>query len=235
MRENMYNKTIVCLANSRKPPSGRCIAGKEITGTTVGGWIRPVSSRPSHEVSEEERRYVDGKKAQLLDIVRVPLSSAAVLGHQTENHTLDDGYYWEKVGTVTWAQVNAMIDLHDPAFWGHSQSTYHGLNDKVAEAELALIGTSLRLARVGDLAIKVANEDGYNGAPSRRRVRGEFTLSGSHYILSVTDPEMEEQYLAQRDGDYEVGDAVLCISLVEPWNGYAFRVIASIITQQRCG
>ncbi len=235
MKEKMYNKTIVCLANSRKPPSGRCIAGKEFSGAIVGGWVRPVSSRPSHEVSEEERRYVDGKKAQLLDIVTVPLLNATPLGHQTENHTLDDGFYWIKVGTATWAQINAIADPYDRVFWSHSQSTYHGENDKVAEADLAQIGTSLRLTRVNDLTIKVINEDGYNGAPSRRRVRGEFTVLGIHYLLSVTDPEMEENFLAQANGDYNLGDAVLCISLVEPWNGYAFRVIASIITPHRCG
>jgi hypothetical protein len=35
-----YTKTIVCLANSRKPPSGRCIAGREVTQTGFGNWIR---------------------------------------------------------------------------------------------------------------------------------------------------------------------------------------------------
>lgn len=230
----MYKKTIICLANSRKPPSGRCIAGKEVVNGTVNGWVRPVSNRLSHEVSEEERRYEDGKKAQLLDIVSIPLISPNPFGHQTENHTLDAGYYWTKVGTASWVQVNAIVDPDDGAFWSHSQSTYHGQNDKVAEANLAQIGSSLRLTRVNDLTIKVINEDGYNGNPSRRRVRGEFTVLGMRFLVSVTDPEIEEYYLAQSNGDYRVGEAVLCISLVEPWNGYAFRVIASVITPQRC-
>ena len=41
---------IVCLANSRKI-SGRCIAGKIISEKR---WIRPISSRDSEEISEED-------------------------------------------------------------------------------------------------------------------------------------------------------------------------------------
>ncbi len=230
----MYEKTIICLANSKKPPSGRCIAGKEFEDDVVGGWLRPVSNRASHEVSEDERSYDDGRKAQLLDIVTVPLRIASPLGHQIENHTLHEEYYWTKEGTATWDQVNAIVDPNDRVFWGNSQSTFHGRNDKVAEDDLAQIGSSLRLTRVHDLTIQVHSEDGYMGAPSRRRVRGEFTLLGQHYLLSVTDPVVEAQYLARDNGDYDIGEAILCISLVEPYHGYAFRVIASVITRDRC-
>src|SRR5688572_20697011 len=61
-------KRIVCLANSRKL-SGRCVAGIEIVDSQLSGWIRPVSVRQSHEVSEIEREYRDGSDPQVLDIV----------------------------------------------------------------------------------------------------------------------------------------------------------------------
>ncbi|MDQ4627785.1 dual OB domain-containing protein [Janthinobacterium lividum] len=231
----MYNKTIICFANSKKPPSGRCIAGKELNGTDAGDWIRPVSARAGHEVSEDERAYEDGRKAQLLDIIRIPLIKRDILGHQTENHTLDNGYYWEKKGVATWDQVKAAVDRDDQLFWSHSQSTYHGSLDKVHKDDLQKIGTSLRLTEVGDLKIQVRSEDGYEGAPARRRVRASFTVLGQRHLLSVTDPEIEAQYLSGRDGDYPVGHAILCISLVEVWNDFAFRVIASVITPGRFG
>ena len=51
-----YEKTIVCLANSRKP-SRRCLAGKTYENGRVGEWVRPVSSRPNQEISNCDREY----------------------------------------------------------------------------------------------------------------------------------------------------------------------------------
>lgn len=229
----MYPATILCLANSRKRPSGRCIAGKVLLNGAWTTWLRPVSARQTHEVSEEERRYENGAKAQLLDIVCVPLREASPIGHQVENHTLDDHYYWEKQGVATWNQVVSAVDPYDPAFWSHSQSTYHGLRDKVAEADLSAIGSSLRLILVEDLIVSVKAESGFEGNPSRRRARAKFTYGGVEYWLSLTDPEIEELYLQGGNVDTNIGQAALCISLVEVWNGYAFRVVASLITPAR--
>ena len=231
----MYEITILCLANSRKPPSGRCIAGKVYAnGGTTADWVRPVSARPTHEVSEEERRYEGGSKAQLLDIISVPLRQASPSRHQVENHKLDEQYYWKKEGTATWTQVKAAVDPYDARFWGNSQSTYHGLNDKVPEVAVDAIGSSLKLILVTDLVISVSRENGYEGNPSRRRVRAKFTFSDTKYWMSITDPETEEEFLTQGDEEYQIGEAALCISLAEVWNGFAFRVVASVITPNRC-
>ena len=54
-----YMKRIICLANSRKM-SGRCVAGFEIGADRIGEWIRPVSDRPSEEISLADRRFKDG-------------------------------------------------------------------------------------------------------------------------------------------------------------------------------
>ena len=111
----MYELTILCLANSRKPPSGRCVAGKRCDSAQAGAWVRPVSDRPGHEVSDEERRYEDGQLTQLFDIVSIPLLHPAPVLHQTENHVLDKNY-WEKEGTATWNQVLGVLDPYDHAF-----------------------------------------------------------------------------------------------------------------------
>jgi hypothetical protein len=231
----MYSRTILCLANSRKPPSGRCIAGKELKGPHAGHWLRPVSSRPTREVSEEERLYETGRRAQLLDIIVVPLDRPSPLGHQTENHILAEDYYWSKEGTATWAQVGELIDPYDPDFWLPAEDTRYGLNDKVPEYAAATIQSSLKLIAPIDLQIQVLFEEGFEGRPSRKRVRSHFDYHQQHYILSVTDPVMEDEFLTKPEGLYPVQTALLCISLAEPWNGYAFRLAASVITPDRCG
>jgi hypothetical protein len=230
----MKMRTIICLANSRKPPSGRCIAGKVFENGKVGNWIRPVSARPGREVSEEERRYQEGTKAQLLDIVNVPLNHRSPMDNQVENHIIDDRYYWVKSGVASWKQVQEAVDPHAPAFWANSQSTFHGQNDKVAASNVRQAGSSLKLISVLKVQIVVASESGYEGNPARRRVRARFELANEDYLLSVTDPEVEEKYLQRGDGTYKVTNAALCISLAELWNGCAFRVVASIITPERC-
>jgi len=226
----MFTRKIICLANSRKPPSGRCIAGKELDGPSDGQWIRPVSSRPSKEVSEEERRYETGSKAQKLDIIRVPLQSPSPVGHQSENYVLADDYYWAKEGKATWEQVQSLIDPYEANFWVQAASTFHGLNDKVSEILASSIHTSLKLIVPEDFEIRVLVEEGYEGRPSRRRVRGNFDYCGKTYRLSVTDPRVEDEYLAKDVGCYPIETVILCISLAEVWNGYAFRVVASVIT-----
>lgn len=230
----MEIKTILCLANSRKPPSGRCIAGKEFDDGVAGAWIRPVSTRPGREVSEEERRYEAGTRVQLLDIVAVPIVQGSPMGHQVENVILDDRYYWEKNGEASWKQIQTAVDAPDPRYWSHSQSTYHGHNDKVGAHSLGQIGSSLKLIAVPTVQLLVRAESGFEDSHARRRLRARFEIEDEDYLLSVTDPEMEEQYLQQGVGTYELRDAVLCISLAEEWRDFAFRVVASIITPQRC-
>jgi hypothetical protein len=63
----------------------------------------------------------------------------------------------------------------------------------------------------------------------KRKVRGHFTFDRVKYTLAVTDPVVERKYLAGPDGEFTVGPATLCISLGEPWNGYAYKLIAAVI------
>lgn len=222
-------KTILCLANSRKPPSGRCIAGKELIDEAYGAWIRPVSARSSEEISEEERRYEDGKDPKVLDIVQVQMIEPKPSTYQTENYLIDDQYYWEKVGRADWESIQRALDVIDGPLWVNAGSTWHGSNDKIPEEIANSLNSSLCLVRPQDIEIRVAPEGGDFG-PARRRVRAQFDLNGIQYNLVVTDPVVERQYFQMENGSYSMEDAVFCISLSGIFHDYAHKLIAAIIT-----
>lgn len=226
------SKRIICLANSRKY-SGRCIAGKEIVPASeehdplIGPWIRPVSARQSEEVSEDERQFPDGSDPKILDVVDIPLQAARPKHYQRENWLIDDQQYWTKAGRVNVASLAQLIDPPSP-LWYDGTNTYNGMNDQIPLMHAFNLTDSLRLIHVDTLTLVVWAP----GAPfgnHKRRVQGRFQHAKTNYSLWVTDPTIESQYLKLNDGQYAMGECYLTISLGEPLNGYAYKLIAAII------
>ena len=220
-------KRIVCLANSRKR-SGRCIAGKEILGDgRSGAWVRPVSDRATGEVSEDERQYEDGSDPSVLDVIDVPVLDAQPSSFQRENWLLDPKYYWSKIRSMT---RNDLADFVDPAtpLWVNGYRTYNGRNDRIPLDEADDLDSSLRLIKVDRLDLIVA-QPGRAFNDYRRRVQGRFTYSDVDYWLRVTDPVYERRYLSQPDGNYEIGESYLTVSLGESYQGYSYKLIAAVI------
>ena len=151
-----YEKTIVCVANSTKH-SGRCIAGIEIKKKQFAGWIRPVSDRPGHEISEEERRFKNGEKCSVLDVVKVPLDRYEPYLHQSENHVINEDYYWEKVGEMPAADLIPAVQNFKKPMWPHCGSTKYGCNDIIHKDRLGNIHTSLALIQPEVAAIVVSS------------------------------------------------------------------------------
>ena len=225
-----YEKTILCFANSRKT-SGRCIAGREIVNGELGAWVRPVSARENAELSEEDRRFENGQDPRVLDIVVITMAEPRPHAFQTENHLIDENYYWKLQGRATWLQARAAVDGGGRPLWSNDSSSYNGERDRVAEAEADPAEGSLRLIEVNDLQVHVAVE-GAEFGNAKRKVRGRFTHAGVQHYLSITDPPVERQFLQGQNGVYEVGHALLCISLSEPFNGWAYKLIAAVILPQ---
>ena len=227
-----FIERIVCLANSRKP-LGRCVAGKRIdSNSKVGTWIRPISAQQSHAISEDDRRYQNGHTAQFLDIIEIPCIEPRATLHQTENVLIDDRFYWELKGRPTWKQLQAMVDAPGP-LWANGYSAYYNQNNRVPEVLLDPQGGSLKLIPL-DRIVLHAGPKAPDFGNMKLIVRASFDFAGQHYKLDLTDPELEKECLNKGNGDYELKSVLACISLAElHTDGYAYKVVASIITEQR--
>ncbi|MDA1275847.1 MAG: hypothetical protein O2960_17670 [Verrucomicrobia bacterium] len=225
-------KRIVCLANSRKL-SGRCIVGREIVNDSPGAWIRPVSAREHQEVSWEERHYEDGSDPSVLDVVAVPLLEPRPHQFQQENWLLDPTFYWRKTGRMDWAGLQDFVEPEGP-LWVNGQHTGRGLNDRISMKDAERLRSSLRLVRINSLTIDVSCPGAAFGNP-KRRLQGQFQFPGVWYHLRVTDPVYERRFLALPDGQHRLGESCLAISLGEPFEGYAYKLIAAIIERSETG
>lgn len=223
-------KRIVCLANSRKL-AGRCVAGIEVSEGRSLGWIRPVSAREHEEVSEYERQYQDGSDPRVLDVIDVPLLAAHPKAFQQENWLLDPDQYWVKVNAAARSNLESMVEK--PAtLWINGHSTYNGINDKVPLSLTGTVKSSLNLIRVDSVKLSVLTPGEAFGNP-KRRVQGQFQHAGTNYRFWVTDPVFERAYLAKSDGDYEIGESFLTISLGEPYKDACYKLIAAIIERHK--
>ncbi|MFZ0761280.1 MAG: hypothetical protein WAM69_15135 [Candidatus Sulfotelmatobacter sp.] len=67
----------------------------------------------------------------------------------------------------------------------------------------------------------------------KRRVQADFKHRGVRYQLWVTDPIVERKYLAKDDGEYEIGECFVTVSLGEPHKGDCYKLVAAVITPDR--
>lgn len=227
----MPTKRILCFANSKKM-SGRCIAGRELLADGPGPWVRPISSRPTEEVTEYERQYEDGTDPRVLDIIDVPVISHHPHACQSENWLIEADEYWVRAGRAKWLNLKAFVE-NPAALWQNVQSTYHGMNDEIPLAMADVLPHSLHLIHLDSLQLHVF-APGTNFGNAKRRVQAAFQHRGIQYKLWVTDPLIEREYLAQDNGTSILGESLLCLSLGEPYlkndvEWYRYKLVAAII------
>jgi hypothetical protein len=206
------------------------VAGKELVDGKCKGWIRPVSDRPTGELSESDRWFENGKDPKLLDIVTIPMTEPRPHGFQKENHLIDGAFYWTKDGEASWDTLQSALDSNSKTLWSNSSSSYNGTNDRVEEAVANQLRSSLLLIEVSDLTITVGVE-GAEFGNGKRKVRGQFTYNGTIYRLAITDPLVERAYFGGSDGAFKVNQAILCVSLGEVFGGFSYKLIAGVFVK----
>ena len=225
-----YSRTIICLAASRKH-SGRCVAGKTIDGARFGDWIRPVNTAGTGELFAPDRCYDGGTEPALLDVITIRMLGKSAHQYQPENHVIDNKCHWSLVRKATYAEASRATDATPRDLWGSSfGSSYSGVNDRVPVASAPDFNCSLRLICVTDLRIRVSVEGAAFGG-TKRNLRGFFTYFGNKYAFAITDHIAEKRYLSGHDDDVTVGEALLCVGLGEPHRGYAYKLIAGVLTK----
>lgn len=223
-----YKRTIVCLANSTKHYPSRCIAGKEWGATGPGRWLRPVTDYKVDEgaIPLLSSRLQDRSQPQLLDVIQIPLGRAVPHGCQLENHLITDDP-WLKQGRLNWANLEAMVENH-PDLWGSGNSSVDGLNDRLSLQDGARQPDSLRLVRPNNLRIVVSKT-----SFGKKGMRALFDIGKTSYSLKVTDPRYTGRINQHElDVEYPIQGAILCVSIGEPWNGYYYKLLATIFSQQ---
>ncbi len=223
-----YSKTIVCLANSSKSNEA-CVAGKVIESGNIREWLRPVSSRTTQEISKRERSFKNGSEISLLDIVTIGFEKPIQVSHQSENHLIEAGIKWEKIGIYEWANIPKLVDNPD-TLWSNSDSSKHGLNNRLTVEEAKLFNCSLYLVYVDKVELNICPKAPQFG-DMKRIILASFKYKNCSYRIDVKDP-----YFYQRDdGKYITESAYLCISLTEPYkkDGLCYKIIAAIFYEER--
>ncbi|MEI6125142.1 MAG: hypothetical protein WCQ99_01180 [Pseudomonadota bacterium] len=216
-------KTIVCLANSRKP-SGHCVSGKEWGTDAQGRWIRPVSRTQSGGLSSATIMLDNGREPQPLDIITIDLQSPAPDTFQSENWLISSPAKWSWQGRCANDKLTAMCDAV-PSLWTNNHSSNFGLNDKISTAYAQeKVRSSLVLIKVPRLLIRVQQEY------YKIKARAVFAYNQTRYCLAVTDLKAKNYFKQQGMGEYFLErELFLCISIGVPYNGYCYKLVAGIV------
>lgn len=224
-----YKKEIVCLANSRKL-NGRCVAGLELQGDSFGEWIRPVSGTEKGEL-RLERFYQDGSDPKLLDKIEIQFAGSRATDSHPEDHLIQSGRPWLKKGSISRESLKPAIENVRGCLWYNGGSSRNGLNDVIPAEAAANLGSSLKLIQPNELTMTLRIE-GADFGRARRMVRGQFSIGGFDYLLSVTDPVVENEFRSSAEGtERRIVQPILCLSVSEVFEkqNACYKLIAGVI------
>jgi len=214
---------LICLASSRKS-GGYCVAGRTWSDAGLGPWVRPVSGHGQGELSFDALHLESGETARVGDVLQVPFGADVPDGVQRENRAVSDKLAWKQVGVADWDLLSALAE--SPALlWANDG---HPKNDRLAAMDALRFNYSLCLIRVPFLHVRFF-KDGYGHV----KTRAVFEHEGVSYDLSVTDPAAEALASSRLNQMRVIEDALLCISLTQPFKGFCYKLVASVITRRR--
>lgn len=171
-------KEILIMTKSAKI-NGFCVAGIDISN---GRWIRLVSDDENCEgaVSRDDLTFQNGIQAEVFDLVAVECEPSPTAA-QSENYLYDNGYYWDKIRTMSTEEAFAKCQLNNSQFLFVNND--RSLNDN------EITGESLVLAEIDHIVINVVNE--YD----KKKWKVNFDYNGFKYSnISIGDISIRNKY-----------------------------------------
>lgn len=221
-------KRLLILACSYRP-GGRCVAGIELIDNVCSGWVRPVCSVGEGQVHESDRICDNGKAAMKLSIVEIDVGNNQNHPLQRENMLFEHGAKWKYIKPYGRTHEHLAPLLETPrALWENGTHSSEGCNDKVPVSVVKQARQSLYFIRPTKLYIHIATEGAAYGN-SRRKVRARFYYNSVEYMFSIMDAGILEEFSEHKNGEYEIFNAYMTVSLAGEHLGHYWKIAAAII------
>lgn len=212
---------VVILASSHKN-GGICLAGKRLDGA-ARTWIRPVSALAGQSWSRRGLQYVAGGIPRPGDCLGLPLVGACPDGHQRENVGVRF-QPWTRQGRFNAAELDQFLDTPE-SLWPDGWHSIHGWNDRVP-VHVAVQNCDHSLLFVRPQALRFLASVEYGNLVAR----AEFVHGRRRHVLRVTDDDAAGRWLVRlADGHDGRSDALLCLSLSQPFNGFCYKLVAGVV------
>ena len=235
----MTTKRVLVLANSIKK-GGRCVAGREVFlrdgRLRLAGWIRPVSNLGEGELLPQHYALQCGGELQILEVVDMVLASHRNDPGQPENWLLAGNRQWKRIGRLSAARV-ACLGEEPRDLW--LESGGHADRISVAAQAGRTPQRSIVLIKPTDFKVRLWRKRNPFRGYVQRRTQAIFSYRNARYGLSLTDPSFNRMHCSDHPAEGEkprefvpacAEKCLLCISLTPPFNGYHYKVVASVLS-----
>jgi len=230
----MRTARIIVLANSYKK-GGRCIAGRTLTDTSLGSWLRPISDKSEGELQLQHMITSSGLPPFVLDVVDVPLDHYAEDKCHPEDWVIDVSIPWKKYKSFPRKNLPGLEEEPDN-LWIDSATR----SDRVTSNFLLKRRKhqSLYLIRPTDFHVKLTNDFNPFEGNNQKKRRACFTYRNRHYSLGLTDPVFIDNFAKKFPSPDKpativrppYGDnCLICVSLTPVINGHHYKVVATVL------